>query len=206
MSTFPLLHRIRRGDWVDHVITVAQIAVGVVAIVGIAGWLSLNPFLLLSFIFVQPLIALGIGLFIFATLFFERAFMFETFDAGEIIYTAGSPARSVYLVRSGTIEYTVRRPNGEEASVGLLGPGEYVGLLALVRDSRRRFTARAFTAAELIRIRPRDFATIFAEIPEVRAQIPATRRKILDAGERLAPELKEEVEQILNRPDLLRPM
>jgi len=203
MPTFPLLHRIWRGDWVDHIITVAQIAVVLFAIIGIAGWLSLNPFLLLTFIFAQPLVALGVALFIFAALFFERAFTFETFDPGEIIFRQDSPARSIYLVRSGTIGASIRRGNGEEVSVITVGSGEYIGFAALARD-RYRLTARAVTAAEVIRIRPRDFVTIFAEIPEVRQQFPILRQKVLDAIDRHAPELRKDVEKFIVQPDLVR--
>jgi len=191
MARIPILSRIRRGDWVDNVITVAQLAVGVVAIVGIAGWLTLNPFLLLSFIFLQPLIALGIALFIFAAFFFERAFMFEAFDPGEIIYRQGSPSRSIWLIRSGSVELVVRRSDGKEASVAVLGQGEYLGFTALAPHLTHQFTARTQTATEVIRIRASDFVSIFAEIPEVRSQIPVLRKKILDAVTKFAPELRD---------------
>ncbi len=191
MATMPLLHRIRRGDWVDHVITVAQISVGLVAVLGIAGWLSLNPFLLLSFIFAQPLIALGIALFIFGAFFFERAFMFEAFDPGEIIYTQGSPARSIWLIKSGTVEAVVRRSDGKQASVATFGPGQYLGYAALAPHIPHMFTAKAQTSVEIIRIRPSDFLTIFAELPEMKAQIPVLRQEIKDAIVKFAPELRD---------------
>jgi len=204
MFTIPLVHRIRRGDWVDRVITLAQVAVGAVAIIGIVGWITLNPFLLLSFIFAQPIVALGIALFIFAAFFFERAFMFETYDPGEIIFRQDTPARSIYVIKSGKVEVSVRHPNGEVTNVLAMGSGEYVGLAALAPGFRYRLTAKTLTRTELIRIRPRDFVTIFGEIPEVRNQIPALRAKILDAIEREAPELRKEVEQFIIHPDLVR--
>ena len=200
MPGFPLIHRILRGNWVDHVVTGAQIAVGTVAILGIIGWLTLNPFVLLSFVFAQPLVALGIGLFIFSAFFFERAFMLESYDAAEIVFAQGSPARSVYRVKSGTVDLILKRSSGEETSVATLGPGDYLGQMSLLPGSQYRFSARTRGASELINIRPRDFATIFIEMPEVREQM---QKSIRDGVAGLAPELKNEVEQILADPEQL---
>jgi len=43
----------------------------------------------------------------------------------------------------------------------------------------------------VVRIRASDFVSIFAEIPEVRSQIPVLRKKILDAVTKFAPELRD---------------
>jgi Cyclic nucleotide-binding domain len=119
------LQTCRARRLVDHVITVSQILVVAVALFGIVGWLSLKPFFLLSFIFAQPLIAVGIILFLFAAVFFQSAMILEHFDAGEISYRQGSPSRFVYLLKSGTVEATQTFADGKEPVVASFASGYY---------------------------------------------------------------------------------
>lgn len=52
------------GDrWARRLITAAEVLVGGVAVLGIGAWLTLNPILLLLFLFSQPLLLLGVCLF-----------------------------------------------------------------------------------------------------------------------------------------------
>src|SRR5208282_1639370 len=185
MPGFPLLHRIRRGDWVDHFITVAQILVAAVALLGIAGCLTLNPFLLLTFIFAQPLVAIGIILFVIAGFFFDRAMLYEDFDPGEVIYAEGSPARSFYLIKSGIVEALIKRPDGKLEPVATFEAGNYVGVAAFAPNMPRQFTARAVTPVKIIRMRTRDFVAFFEEIPELREQVSIVQKKIQEAIEKL---------------------
>ena len=175
---------IANGPWVEHVITVSQILVVAFALLGIVGWLSLKPFFLLSFIFAQPLVAIGIVLFLFAAVFFERAMIVEHFGAGEIIFRQGSPSRYVYLVKSGTVEATQTFADGKEPIVASFAPGYYFGYAGLMSSTHNIATARAATESEIVKIRARDFLTMFAEIPELKAQWKELQKKIKAANER----------------------
>ncbi|GEM_PF-1744445 len=190
MPELSLIHRIRRGEWVDHILKIAQILVAIVALLGIAGWLTLNPFLLLSFIFSQPLIVLALILFIVAAIFFQRAMVLERFDAGEVIYERGTHPRFVYLIKSGEVDAVLKFANGKEQTIASFGPGRYLGFAALAEHIPHKFTARARTAAQILRIRPSDFVSLFAEIPELKSHIPALIKEIEDAIDKYAPELK----------------
>src|SRR5579885_3455453 len=183
MPELSLIHRIRRGEWVDHILKIAQILVAIVALLGIAGWLTLNPFLLLSFIFSQPLIVLALILFIVAAIFFQRAVVLERFDAGEVIYERGTHPRFVYLIKSGEVDAVLKFANGKEQTIASFGPGRYLGFAALAEHIPHKFTARARTAAQILRIRPSDFVSLFADIPEL-------IKEIEDAIDKYAPELK----------------
>jgi|SRR5271163_1242938 len=196
MARFPLLHRIRRGEWVDHVITAAQIAVGLVAVMAIAGWLTLNPFLLLSFMFAQPLIAVGIFLFIFAAFFFERATRYESFDEGEIIYQQGSMPRALWLVKSGTVEGMVAQPGGKEQTVETFGPGSYLGFAALAPHMPHKFTARAKTAVEIVRISPGDLISLFKEMRALNSEVPELLKQLDQAIDKFAPEEKASIHRL----------
>jgi hypothetical protein len=190
MARLPLLHKIRRGDWVENVVTVSQILVAFVALLGIIGWLMLNPFLLLSFIFAQPLMVLGLVLFIFAAVFFERSMVSEEFDPGQVIYRQGSKARVIHLVKSGTVDAVVRRGDGKEQMIMSFGAGHYIGVAALVPGITHKFTARARTEVEIVRILPGDFIKMFSQIPELRSRISDLLNEIDNTIEIFAPELK----------------
>ena len=143
MARLGFFRHFGHGAWVDHVITVSQILVVAVALLGIVGWLSLKPFFLLSFIFAQPLIAVGIVLFLFAAAFFQRAMIVEHFDAGETIFRQGSASRYVYLLKSGTVEATQTFADGKEPVVASFAPGHYFGYAGLMASTHNLVTARA---------------------------------------------------------------
>src|SRR5579885_3243562 len=171
MPELSLIHRIRRGEWVDHILKIAQILVAIVALLGIAGWLTLI-------------------LFIVAAIFFQRAMVLERFDAGEVIYERGTHPRFVYLIKSGEVDAVLKFANGKEQTIASFGPGRYLGFAALAEHIPHKFTARARTAAQILRIRPSDFVSLFAEIPELKSHIPALIKEIEDAIDKYAPELK----------------
>jgi CRP-like cAMP-binding protein len=160
-----------------------------VALFGIVGWLSLKPFFLLSFIFAQPPIAVGIILFLFAAVFFQSAMILEHFDAGEISYRQGSPSRFVYLLKSGTVEATQTFADGKEPVVGQLRVGVLFGYAGLMSSTRNIVTARAVTESGVVRIRPTDFLKMFAEIPELKSQRTELQGKIKAAYEKFGSPL-----------------
>jgi hypothetical protein len=189
MPEIELIHDIERGEWIDHLITVAQVVVAIVVLLGIIGWLTVNPFLLLSFIFSQPLIVIGLILFIVAAIFFERPMVREEFDAGEVVFEQGTPSYSIYLVKSGRVDLVAKNAKGEEKTVASFGPGRYVGFAALIKGAPHKFTAKAQVASTVVRIRPTEFIELFSEIPELKAQVPVLEREINEALEQFAPEL-----------------
>jgi CRP-like cAMP-binding protein len=64
--------------------------------------------------------------------------------AGETIFSQGDPGDRFYIVDSGEVEIEI---DGREANV--LGPGDYFGEIALLRDIPRTATARAPRETEL---------------------------------------------------------
>ncbi len=53
-----------RGDWPSRLLWTAQVCIGVVALLGLAMVITLNPYLLLGYAVAQALIIVGIILFI----------------------------------------------------------------------------------------------------------------------------------------------
>lgn len=58
-------------------------------------------------------------------------------EAGELLYTMGQPARSVYLVRSGLVKTSLVSPGGQELTLRLYPAGDILGELCLCTGERR---------------------------------------------------------------------
>ncbi len=76
--------------------------------------------------------------------FFHRVIYIQ----GDVIFNEGDPGDKAYLVARGSVTVTAKRSvsenHEEEALIDILGPGELFGELALLDDSPRMATVRAY--------------------------------------------------------------
>jgi hypothetical protein len=158
-----------RGDWPSRLLWSAQVCIGLVALVGTAAVLTLNPYLLLGFAAVQGLIVVGIILFVIVAILSQRAMVLEEFGPGEAILHEGDPGRHVYVIKSGTVEVVVNRSDGSTEVIDRLGPGDHFGDVALLRRNLpHHATVRTVTDAHIFRISPGSFVQLYANLPELR--------------------------------------
>ena len=68
------------------------------------------------------------------------------------IFAQGSPATSVFYIRSGGVKLSVLSTAGKEAVVAMLGPGDFFGEGCLAGQPRRMATATAFGPTTVVRI------------------------------------------------------
>ncbi|HEX6959191.1 MAG TPA: cyclic nucleotide-binding domain-containing protein [Ferrovibrio sp.] len=76
----------------------------------------------------------------------------KVFAAGEVIFRAGQPSYSAYLIQSGRVDLVRQRDDGSEEKLRSVGAGEVLGELSLLTDGVRLATAiaREATACEQI--------------------------------------------------------
>jgi len=106
--------------------------------------------------------------------------------AGELLVKEGEAGHEFLIVLEGEID--VR--HGDEV-VGTLGPGAYVGELALLEDlPRRTATVRARTPVTIAFIGRRDFERLLSDLPELARQIHETsdQRRRADADPPAEPQ------------------
>jgi CRP-like cAMP-binding protein len=73
----------------------------------------------------------------------------RTFGKGEVVFHRGDPGDSLHLVVAGRFAVRVMTPLGDVATLGIRGPGESFGEMALVHpESRRAATVQALEPAE----------------------------------------------------------
>jgi CRP-like cAMP-binding protein len=72
---------------------------------------------------------------------------------GQIIFTQGDPADSLFYVQRGWVKVSIASQSGKEATVALHREGDFLGIECFPEDEhRRQSTAAAFTACTLLRI------------------------------------------------------
>lgn len=71
----------------------------------------------------------------------------------DILFAQGDAADSIFFVQHGRLRLTVVSKNGKEATIALLGPGDFVGEdCVAAANSKRLATANAITESTLVRI------------------------------------------------------
>ena len=69
--------------------------------------------------------------------------------AGEVLFHKGDASDGCYWINRGILKATSMSSNGEERILGLLGPGEVVGELAMLDGGPRSATVQAIRPSEL---------------------------------------------------------
>ncbi|MBI3779946.1 MAG: cyclic nucleotide-binding domain-containing protein [candidate division NC10 bacterium] len=163
-----VLPGLRTGDWRSKLIALSQIAIGCVALLSLLAMLTRDPLLLLGFGPAQALILLGVVLFVVVAIFAQRTMVLEEFGPGEVIFHEGDQGRHVYVLKSGTVEVLMKRPDGSPEVIRRLGPGEPFGEMALLRNAPRSATIRTVTAAQVFKMSPGNFAALYTNLPGLR--------------------------------------
>jgi ATP-binding cassette subfamily B protein len=83
---------------------------------------------------------------------------------GETVCTAGEPAEGVFVIRSGSVRVFADE-HGKEISLGVRKAGEVVAEMAMLREYRHEFSARASAKTELLFIPRKATEAIIAQNP-----------------------------------------
>jgi CRP-like cAMP-binding protein len=73
-------------------------------------------------------------------------------EAGQVLFKEGDKGDAVFVVVSGEVEVLKRSQAGQERTLAKLSPGAVVGEMSLISSSPRSASARASSAAMLLRI------------------------------------------------------
>ncbi|HEV2011793.1 MAG TPA: cyclic nucleotide-binding domain-containing protein [Candidatus Limnocylindria bacterium] len=107
------------------------------------------------------------------------------FAAGEVICSEGDPADGLYIVVRGTLGVYATGAGGERR-MNAIGPGHYVGELALLVDQPRSATIRADTEGEILRLDRDQFLQLLGQDPAAAKAVATTlarrlRRRDMDS-------------------------
>jgi CRP/FNR family transcriptional regulator, cyclic AMP receptor protein len=143
-----------------------------------------------------------------------NALRIRRFRRGEVIFHAGDPGDSLFIVASGSVKITVTAEDGAEPAIlTTIGPGGFFGELALLDGAPRSATATAVDAVGTLVLRRDAFDRLVdSEVALRRALLAALAREIrrltaqvedlhfLDLPGRLAHHLLREIDGDSERP------
>ena len=89
----------------------------------------------------------------------------RTLSGGDVLYRAGEPGESLFVVRSGEIERSIRDTAGQEIQLSIHSENDIFGELALLERSPRSATATALTDTELLELDRDDLLVLFEKSP-----------------------------------------
>jgi len=91
---------------------------------------------------------------------------YSRFVAGSVVLREGEVADRAYVIESGELEVRKRGEDGVEHTLATLGPGAWVGEMALLLELPRSATVVASRDSELRMVTSDNFAHVIAEHPE----------------------------------------
>lgn len=107
--------------------------------------------------------------------------------ASEVIVREGAPGDSLHVVIEGVVRVTVGSKSGGEAIVAMLGPGEFVGDLALLDGKPRSASAIASQKTKTLVVTRHDFTSWLNERPKAAfALLEALSLRVRRTDEQLA--------------------
>jgi CRP/FNR family cyclic AMP-dependent transcriptional regulator len=99
----------------------------------------------------------------------------RTYGAGATIFTQGDAAAGLYVVKSGKIRLTqANDPDRAEVEIGVMGPGEVMGEMALLDDLPRSATATAVDEVDVLVLPVWDFRGILRQHPDMALKLLAS--------------------------------
>jgi CRP-like cAMP-binding protein len=107
----------------------------------------------------------------------------EQFPAGTDIIQQGDVPDKFYIITRGKVAIVLQPPDGLDAVIDHLGPGDFFGEVGLLHQSRRMATVRAETAVDVMAMDYQTFRTWIEGSPLVAQEIEAlAARRTRDTG------------------------
>jgi len=93
------------------------------------------------------------------------------FGAGEMIVRQGEVGESMYVIRNGAAEVTLKTPTGEVHRVASLGKSNFFGEAALLLGEPRNASIKALTDVEVLEMDREGFTSLFQNNPQAAERI-----------------------------------
>ena len=82
----------------------------------------------------------------------------------QVLYTQGDPANAIFYIQKGKLKLTVVSDRGREATIALLGAGEFAGEACIAAaQPLRQATATAITDCDVLKIARKDMVRVLHE-------------------------------------------
>jgi NADH dehydrogenase len=100
----------------------------------------------------------------------------EHFEPGEEVFHQGDLGDRIYIIVSGNAE-VIHEAGGVERVLAKLGPGEYFGEMALLKQTTRSATVRCLAPMNVLSLAKREFNVLAAYLPQVRESLETVMKE-----------------------------
>jgi CRP-like cAMP-binding protein/rhodanese-related sulfurtransferase len=121
-----------------------------------------------------------------------RASRSRVLPRDEIVFRQGDPADGFYIVVSGSVRVTKKNERGMERELGILGPGESFGEMALLTGEARAADVVALEETRLMVLSKEQFDGILKEFPHIYTKFMKDMRSWLQKDDEMIFEEAEE--------------
>ncbi|WP_050431633.1 Crp/Fnr family transcriptional regulator [Chondromyces crocatus] len=106
------------------------------------------------------------------------------FEAGDVLFNEGESGAVMFVIQTGSVRIT-KDVAGEQKSLAVLGPGEFVGEMAILNSKPRAATATVVEPTRCLVVEARMLETMVARNGEVALRLIKKLAKRLDSANAL---------------------
>lgn len=106
------------------------------------------------------------------------------FAAGDVLFREGDPGAQMFVIQSGAIRIT-KAIAGEERVIAILGPGEFLGEMAILNAKPRSATAVVVETTRCLVIEAKTLETMVSRNSEIAMRLIKKLAKRLDSADAL---------------------
>lgn len=119
----------------------------------------------------------------------EAITLSQSEEAGEVLFERGAPGDRCHIIVTGEVEVLVPDALGNEVVVSTLGPGDFVGEIALLQSVPRTATVRTTQPSHFLVLNRRSLGTVSRVAPSVVEMLMEISRRRLETRMRDPQEL-----------------
>jgi len=113
----------------------------------------------------------------------------KSFEKGEMIYLAGNKGEKLYVIHTGRVKISRLSANGKEQVIRILGPGEFMGELALFSPLSMTDNGEAIESSTMCMIEGVKLKELMKKYPSIAFKVMEELSKRLDRVENLIEDI-----------------
>jgi len=102
---------------------------------------------------------------------FDRLKSLTLYPKGTTLFAGGQPARGIFVLCQGKIRLSVFSESGKVMTLRIVGPGEVLGMSAVLAGTPHETTAQSLDDAQVAIVKRKDWLRFLHEHPEVCLQV-----------------------------------
>ena len=111
----------------------------------------------------------------------------RSFPKGARVFHEGDRTDACYVIRAGEVRVTREHPDGRAIALATLGPGELVGVLAMLDGGVRSASVEALTDVDLLAVSAADMKGLLERNAEITAKLViALTKRLRETNERIS--------------------